>query len=507
MTITPVIKRIRSQINGESGIALLVLGFGFVLRFRSYFQNNSFWLDEAMLVLNIIQRTFSGLVQPLDYDQGAPIIFLWIEKLAQILFGNNELSFRLFPFLAGCIALILFWLLVRKLNQPVGAIFALLMLACGRYFVFYGVQVKQYIVDVLITLLIYLAALHFVEHEPGKREYWFIGMLGAFAIWTSHTVIFTLPGVSLVLLVLLILKKGWRAAINAVPVLIFWLINFIALYFIQFTALNANNTLTDYWSDYFMPLSFSAPFWILKALAGLFYFPGELSVDVLQYVVVVIFLLGLTSLFLRKNYWVWMFSISLLLTLMASSLGKYPFGGRMVMFAIPGLLICAGAGLDVIRGLSKTRPGIGLFFTLLLAGGLVFSPLSYSVQLAIKPKLAENIAPTMAFLQKNVRPGDAIYLYRMSIPAFLYYAPKYQLETVLYFEGGDYHLDRQGYKNEVDQVAANKRTWFLFSHLTDPEYEEDRAEILKQADLVGKKKREFNDPGTGINLYLYDFGK
>src|SRR4051794_39932833 len=80
---------------------LTALVSGPVLRLVLYCQGRSLLIDEARLSLNIASRSFFGLVGPLDHDQSAPILFLWIEKGATILFGVNEYSLRLFPLLAG----------------------------------------------------------------------------------------------------------------------------------------------------------------------------------------------------------------------------------------------------------------------------------------------------------------------------------------------------------------------------------------------------------------------
>src|SRR5207244_11823416 len=57
----------------------------------------SLWLDEALLALNIVRRPLSGMFRPLDYNQGAPVGFLLLEKLVTHAFGNGELSLRLIP--------------------------------------------------------------------------------------------------------------------------------------------------------------------------------------------------------------------------------------------------------------------------------------------------------------------------------------------------------------------------------------------------------------------------
>ena len=65
--------------------ALLVLGV--TLRVRQYLFDRSLWLDECLLALNIIRRSPSALLQPLDFHQQAPVGFLLLERLSVSLFG------------------------------------------------------------------------------------------------------------------------------------------------------------------------------------------------------------------------------------------------------------------------------------------------------------------------------------------------------------------------------------------------------------------------------------
>src|ERR671918_1642502 len=87
--------------NWTSIAAMLVL-VGVGLRLRTVLLNNSLWLDESGLALNILSRSFAGLLQPLDYSQGAPILFLWLEKLVVVVSGSSsEFAFRLVPLVSG----------------------------------------------------------------------------------------------------------------------------------------------------------------------------------------------------------------------------------------------------------------------------------------------------------------------------------------------------------------------------------------------------------------------
>lgn len=488
-------------------IGIVVITYGLLLRVRFYSLNLTFWLDEAMLALNIVGRSFAGLVQQLDYNQGAPLGFLWLIKLAQVLLGNHEYSLRLFPFLAGCLTLFIAWYLARQVSGPVSAIFVILVLATSRYIVSYSVQVKQYAVDMTITISLYLLVLNVLRAHVKARDYWLLAILGALSVWISHAAVFTLAGIGLVLFTLSVLKKDRNCIILFGMVGLGWVVNFTLLYLLQYRGLVGNAFLTDFWADYFMPISMSAPAWTLTMLVGLFYNPGGISNFVPAFFILLLFFMGIISFFCKREGWGWMFLLTLFFSLVASGMQKYPFGGRMGMFAIPGLLICAGEGIELLRAFLFRKPMIGLGVAVVIVGLLSFSSLAYSFETLIKPKKVEHIAPTMAFLKANYRQGDLIYLYWESIPAYRYYASQYGLENADVIDGGDYHLDRPGYLTEINQLAGKKRVWFLFSHIAGPENVEDRDAILKYVGQLGDKKREFSDPGTTIELYLFDMAR
>ncbi len=81
---------------------------GAVLRIRQYLTGRSLWHDEVMLASNILGRSYGDLLKPLDHAQGAPLGFLLIEKAVVNLLGQDEFALRLFPFLSGMLALLIF---------------------------------------------------------------------------------------------------------------------------------------------------------------------------------------------------------------------------------------------------------------------------------------------------------------------------------------------------------------------------------------------------------------
>ena len=63
---------------------------GVVLRVVRYAMNQPLWGDEAFLAASFLDRGYVDLLQPLEYHQVAPLLFLWTERtavLANRLFG------------------------------------------------------------------------------------------------------------------------------------------------------------------------------------------------------------------------------------------------------------------------------------------------------------------------------------------------------------------------------------------------------------------------------------
>ena len=92
-------------------LSFIIICFGILVRLVQYLFNRSLWADEAVLALNIVNRSYLELLEPLDYEQGAPIGFLILEKLAVQLFGDNEYALRLVPLLSSIICFFLFYIL------------------------------------------------------------------------------------------------------------------------------------------------------------------------------------------------------------------------------------------------------------------------------------------------------------------------------------------------------------------------------------------------------------
>ena len=93
---------------------LIFFTWATVLRLTQYFARGSFWLDECAIALNLRDRNYAELLQPLDYNQVAPIGFLLTTKFFINHLGQNELSYRIIPAFSGVFSIVLLYLFVRK---------------------------------------------------------------------------------------------------------------------------------------------------------------------------------------------------------------------------------------------------------------------------------------------------------------------------------------------------------------------------------------------------------
>ena len=67
----------------------LFISIGIFLRLAQFFSDRSLWFDEVLISLNIINKPFIELLGPLDYYQGAPAGFLFVEKVLVNIFGDS----------------------------------------------------------------------------------------------------------------------------------------------------------------------------------------------------------------------------------------------------------------------------------------------------------------------------------------------------------------------------------------------------------------------------------
>lgn len=487
--------------------ALLVLA-GLALRLRQYLSGRSLWLDEAMLALNIVERDFAGLLKPLDYDQGAPLGFLLLEKLTIALLRNGELTLRLPPFLAGCFTLVFFYLLLRRFLSPAGYLPALALFAFSERLIYYTSELKQYIFDVFVLLALILVFLYFTPKQeqgaPPGLDWIPLSLAGIVAVWFSHPSVFVLAGIGLTLLWQ---NRGKRRKLIQVGLVIFgWLVSFGGVYLASLNALAANDFLMAYWQDYFMPMPpWGNPGWLADTFATtLTYFAPGLP----SWLALILLLGGLFALWRFHPSLGLVFLLAILVAFGASTLGKYPLGGRMLLFFAPISLGLVGAAFEgLYRALGRLRWGAGLAVCVLMAA-LFVEPATSGWQNFIQPRMQENLHPALRVLRAKHQGDDVIYIYPWAEPAFRYYAPFYGFSENQFTSGqADPPQALADTLADMDKLRGQPRVWVLFSHVLEKDGVNEHEALMAHIDTqkLGKCRLESREPGTSVLLYLCNF--
>lgn len=510
-----------TALRGPTRFEWLIILAGVLLRLTQYLSNRSLWLDEAYLALNIVNRSFLQLLKPLDNNQGAPIGFLMLERAAVRLFGPGEYALRLFPFLAGLIALLLFHRLARQSVTSKAVPIALGLFATSAPLIYYSSEVKQYSGDVLIAVILSSAAIYYASRRLTSGRAALFGLLGAATIWFSHSAIFVLAGIGLTLVLFCPPDDRRERAQKLSISFLLWGLSLGACYLVSLRHLSANPSLLHYWDFSFPPahlFSVAGVGWFAETFFTIFQSPVGLE---LAGIGAFAFLVGAwamfsapvsapvsppgPSLFLplcpSPRQKLVLLLAPLAVTLVAATLHKYPFSGRLLLFAVPALVLVIAEGAAYVR--VKTRvaaPGIGAC----LIGVLFFYPVLFSSYHLIRPTFRQEIKPALRYIQAHARPGDTLYIHRDAWPAFRYYAARLPLANLKIVQGTFYVTPEQGwsaYESDSAKLAGNGRVWVLFTP-RDPAAVTDKNLFLYFINRHGSRLDTFE--GLGAAAYLYD---
>jgi len=487
-----------------------IIGFGILVRLVQYLFNRSLWNDEAALALNIINRSYLELLQPLDYNQGAPIGFLMVEKLATQIFGNNEYALRLFPFLAASASLFFFYELAKKcLQSHQAAMIALTLFSTVHIWLQFATETKQYSSDVAIAVILYFILIGINRQQLKLREILKFGIVGAIAIWFSHPAVFVLAGIGTSYLLISLFQQKVAFSLKLLAIYSIWAFSFGLSYFISLRNIASNQSLLKSWAGRgTFPTSVWDFGWLFNAFVEFFHIPLGLP-DIFLGIAILAFLSGCVSLFFQKKAILLTLLAPILVAFFAAYLQKYPFSGRLVIFLIPFFILLIGEGTVAIRQIGD-RKVLKKVSTLILILLLV-PPIGTAVYLIFDPYTKQEIKPVLSYMRNHQQLADTIYVYERAEYQFKYYANRYGYQEGDYILGID-DLDRQDgqgiseeewrrYTSDFDKLRGKRRVWILLSHLR--RWEDEQERILAYLDGIGKRMDAFEKEGSFV--YLYDF--
>jgi hypothetical protein len=505
-------------------VVTILLAIGLVLRIGRYLHYRSLWLDEASLAVNLTSRSYSHLFGTLDFEQGAPVGFLLLEKFAISTFGDSERVFRLFPLLAGIASLFVFWRVAVRFLDRSSAMLALAFFAVMEPFVYYSSETKQYSFDVLMTLLIVWTFDRALSSERlGPLAAY--AVVGAFAPWVSHASVFALAGTGVALILAEALARHWRRAILTAAIGAGWLVSFGVVYAVSIRHLNSE--LTGGLSG----IS-SGGSSVLKSIYVLPSEPGALPRTMVG-LAVALAIIGILVMWRQR----WPRAAALLLTglaaLITARLGRYPLEERWALFLVPlELLFIALGSVWLIRSTRMPIRGVAYAAVAVLLVAPAWQAFRHLDTLPdSQPGTPATLQPTkhiLAQLQQQWHPGDTLYVGRKSQFAFRYYltchdcnsraasqmklwpfrltAGPSQTSAAIIPERSSLRLGSEcacltGFLDDFDRLRGKKRVWVLLTH-TPPV---DQPTLETALDREGRQITAIREGSS--QALLYDLSK
>jgi uncharacterized membrane protein len=478
-----------------------LLAFGALTRLAQYLANRPLWLDEAMITLNIINRSYPELLQPLDYVQAAPVLFLLAVKYCCELWGDSEIVLRFVPFIFGLLALAVFYPLGRRMIRPQAMPIALTLFAFSRYAIHYAVEVKPYSLDLAFTVIVLLFSFCVLTGGFRFKNCLALGLAGAAAVWCSHAVIFVMAGAGAALLIEAWLNRknwGYRPVVQTTWVCVLWAASFLCSYYL-FVLPTVHPNFFIFWEYCFFPfppLTLNDLTWLPSTVLSLINNPLGLVTPGL---VIMAMIAGTVYYWRsRKRFHLLLFFLPLVALLSASALGLYPISDRLVLFILPlCYLLMAEGAYQIFACCHRERILEAAFLMLLL-----IYPVGGGAKRLISPHSAQETRPVISYFLESRQEDEPIYMNFSAQYAFQYYTRERPVEYHIWEEpiGATVYLNLRFFEME-EQFIESGRAWFYIAYFP---VQDIPAAILKSfLDARGTLIDSYSAAGTA--LYLYDF--
>jgi len=478
--------------------AKILVGVGILLRAIQFFMNQGLREDEGHLIINLVNRNITDILKPLAHVQVAPPLFLLVEKVNLMVFGQNEYAIRYFAVVSSCLSLIVFYHFLKTHTNSYITIMGVGLMALNRHLIFYAVAVKQYSSDLLIHLLL-ISILFTKQDRIRQNKLFLLGVIGTISIWLSHTSLFVLFAISVYWLFSLN-KLSTLERIKILIIWIFWGLSFIGLYFATI-ANNPNQApMATYWSEHFMPLlphNVHQFAWFFQHFRDMISF--SLGFSNKHYVLWVpfgiSFFAGIIYFIKQKKYQLLLLLITLITHLIVSGLSKYPFYHRLILYqTFPLFLFIAGGFFFMVSSGAKlfdSKRVIGIAVALILITQLVITLTNF-------PYPTEDMKKDLAILKSNFKVGDKVYVYYPVDGVFDFYKTKYIPAGTPVFYGTESRSNFSNYEKQITPLTG--RVWFIFSHLyTNPSGVAEDDYIIQCA----KKRGEVLLSGKSYSASVY----
>ncbi len=441
---------------------LLLIFTGGILVILNFLNFRSLWLDEAALSLNILEKSIIELTKPLDYNQVAPIGFLIIEKLFNSFLGNFDWSLRVFPVLSFFLSYYLIYRVSLKVFED--KIFPYLTTAffgTSYYIIYYSAEVKQYMSDTTVCLLILLATINY-SNQKGIRNLLPYSIVGVICIWISNISIILLFTSGLLFIYYVFQNRNY---LDIVWVLGSWVVSFAFYYFEFIHSHPTQEMMLEYWDDAgaFLPKNILSLEFYTSFVDKIQAFFNLLGYNRLGLLMLPFFGAGVYSLYRSERVYLYLLCFPIILHLFLSYLKVYPFDLRLILYLLPILILICFFGISHIFTSFRLQ---NLRYSFLF---LYIPVLLNLILLGLRgfPTENEEIKASLNYLKDNLEDYDQLYIYEGASLSFHFYEKFHpelipvEKKNIIYGKG--YRENWYNYEKEI--LKLDDSVWVLFSHV------------------------------------------
>lgn len=401
-------------------MAVIMLALGIILHIMPYLVEHSLFIDEAMVASTIMTRDLGNLVlSPMDYGQSAPIGYLYIVKLCTLVFGVSKVSLRIWSLICLFGTCGLMYYILDKLYHVRRAAYFTAIFSLLPFYISYSSQVKQYTSECMFVLAVVIL---FWYYFHARISLWWLCVMCSIVIWFSFAPVFFIVGGMLLVIKDILQNKRFLDLIHCLlPAL-----SFAVYYFFWLAGTEGNAGAKGFWALLAFPLipsSLDDIILILKMVKQ------SVGPQLKHMCVLYLLAAGYTLYSWRKdrNHKASFYIFGLVILLVASAMGYYPIAARLMSFFAVLVLILASVSLDeywhrLELKWQYSRKKLAVLMS--LATILLILPLGYTAKEMVRGNLIfwheTEIVQNLAYLEKNKKPSDMIYVYWGAQPSYFF---------------------------------------------------------------------------------------
>ena len=402
---------------------------GIFLRTLFYFYDRPFWLDEASIAINMLEKGYLDYFKPLERLQVAPPLSLVFSKLLLHIIPDYEMAFHFMPFVAGILSVLVFFKLAEKvLVRKISVIVALFMFAINYRLCYYAQEFKPYGLDVLAEYAILLSYFSLDFKNASVKKLIGFSLLYSIGMWFAHATLFAGTVVFLLVLIKSDMFKGfkihWKTVGKYLALTLPFTLSFITLFLLQYLYNTNTEGFYTWWNKRgFFYKDFSNAVPLFNRNFNFFFTFSPLG-RIAGYT-----LLGLGTVLCLKNIFkekCFLIFMPIFLALFLSYMRLYPFGDRVVAYIIPAFILLMCKSLDILFISKWVRYPMTVFVL-----GIVFFASSAEAvntyrSLILKEFYFEDAEKPLLLAKKLMKPGDVLFINSYNSP-FTFYTKAHNL--------------------------------------------------------------------------------